>query len=127
MHDKHMRHIFSIPYFRMNRKRNLILLVFNQLLCCSGAFQSPQHSVRRVFECSSDVIIIQSKIELDKTNISCSESSHNGVEMKITVEKEYFEAKFPSRVKDFDQIDGFYEKIIYQDQMQIEFENENCK
>ena len=64
---------------------------------------------------------------LDKTKTSCSESSHNGVEMKITVEKEYFEAKFPSRVKDFDQIDGFYKKIVYQDQMQIEFENENCK
>ena len=47
--------------------------------------------------------------------------------MKITVEKGYLEAKFPSRVKDFDQIDGFYKKIVYQDQMQIEFENENCK
>ena len=47
--------------------------------------------------------------------------------MKITLEKAYFEMKFPSRVKDFDQIDGFYEKSVYQDQMQIEFENENCK
>ena len=47
--------------------------------------------------------------------------------MKITVAKAYLEMKFPSRVKDLDQIDGFYEKTVYQDQMQIEFENENCK
>ena len=49
------------------------------------------------------IILIQSKIELDKTFTSCSESNDNGVEMKITVAKAYLEMKFPSRVKDFDQ------------------------
>ena len=47
--------------------------------------------------------------------------------MKITVEKEYLEAKFPSQVKYFEKIDGIYEKVVHQDQMEIEFENENCK
>lgn len=62
-----------------------------------------------------------------KTYISCSENAENGVEMKIKMEKVFLENKFPSRVRDFRKVDGFYEKTVYQDQMQIEFEDQNCK
>ena len=47
--------------------------------------------------------------------------------MKIKMETDFLEQKFPSRVREFQKINQFYEKIIYQDQMKIEFEDQNCK
>ena len=47
--------------------------------------------------------------------------------MKITMEPNSFEKRFPSRIRDFNKINGLYEKTIPQDELQIEFEDENCE
>ena len=47
--------------------------------------------------------------------------------MKITMEPNSFEKRFPSRIRDFIKINGLYEKTIPQDELQIEFEDENCE
>ena len=87
----------------MKKARNLFLLIFNQLLGCYAAISNSPHSV------------------------TCSESPQNGIEMKITVERDFLERNFPYRVREFREIDGFYEKTVYQDQLEIEFEDQNCK
>ena len=87
----------------MKKARNLFLLIFNQLLGCYAALSNSPHSV------------------------TCSESPQNGIEMKITVERDFLERNFPYRVREFREIDGFYEKTVYQDQLEIEFEDQNCK
>ena len=47
--------------------------------------------------------------------------------MKITVEKDFLEKNFPFRLQEFSQINGFYQKTVYQDQLEIEFEDQDCK
>ena len=83
--------------------KNLFLLIFNQINESFSAFTSSQHSV------------------------SCSESAQNGIEMKITVEKDFLEEHFPFRLQKFHKINGFYQKTVYQDQLEIEFEDQDCK
>ena len=87
----------------MKKARNLFLLIFNQLLGCDAALANSPHSV------------------------TCSESSQNGIEMKIIVEKDFLEKNFPYRVREFREINGFYQKIVYQDELEIEFNDQNCK
>ena len=87
----------------MTKARNLFLLIFNLKNCCSSAFSNSHHSVR------------------------CSESIQNGIEMKITVEKNFLEEKFPFRKDEFTEINGFYQKTVFQDQLEIEFEDQDCK
>ena len=87
----------------MKKARNLFLLIFNQLLGCHAALSNSPHSV------------------------TCSESPQNGIEMKITVEKTFLKKNFPFRVREFKEINGFYQKTVYQDQLEIEFEDQNCK
>ena len=87
----------------MKKARNLFLLIFNQLLGCDAALTNSPHSV------------------------TCSESSQNGIEMKITMEKDFLEKHFPFRVREFREINGYYQKTVYQDQMEIDFEDQNCK
>ena len=87
----------------MKKARNLFLLIFNQLLGCDAALTNSPHSV------------------------TCSESSQNGIEMKIIVEKDFLEKNFPYRVREFREINGFYQKIVYQDELEIEFNDQNCK
>ena len=87
----------------MKKARNLFLLIFNQLLGCVAALANSPHSV------------------------TCSESSQNGIEMKITMEKNFLEKNFPFRVREFREINGYYQKTVYQDQMEIDFEDQNCK
>ena len=89
--------------FRMKKARNLFLLIFNQMHECFSAFTSSQHSV------------------------SCSESALYGIEMKITVERDFLEKNFPFRLQEFSKINGFYQKTVYQDQLEIEFEDKDCK
>ena len=60
-------------------------------------------------------------------SVSCSESALNGIEMKITVEKDFLEKKFPFRLKDFRKINGFYQKTVYQDQLEIVIEDQDCE
>ena len=93
----------EILFFRMKKARNLFLLIFNQLHGCFSAFTNYQHSV------------------------SCSESAQNGIEMKITVEKDFLEKNFPFSLQEFKEINGFYQKTVFQDQLEIEFENQDCK
>ena len=87
----------------MKKARNLFLLIFNQLHGCFSALTNSQHSV------------------------SCSESAQNGIEMKITVEKDFLEKNFPFSLQEFKEINGFYQKTVFQDQLEIEFENQDCK
>ena len=87
----------------MKKARNLFLLIFNQLLGCITAFTNSPHSV------------------------SCSESAENGLEMKITVEKDFLRRQFPFRVHEFLEMKGFYQKTVYQDQLEFEFEDKDCK
>ena len=87
----------------MKMARNLFLLIFNQMHECFSAFTNSQHSV------------------------SCSESALNGIEMKITVERDFLEKNFPFRLQEFSKINGFYQKTVYQDQLEIEFEDKDCK
>ena len=47
--------------------------------------------------------------------------------MKITMEPNSFEKRFPSRIREFNKVNGLYEKDIPQDELQIEFEDENCE
>ena len=47
--------------------------------------------------------------------------------MKITVEKNFLEEKFPFRKDEFTEINGFYQKTVFQDQLEIEFEDQDCK
>ena len=93
----------SLSFFRMKKARNLFLLIFNQLHVCFSALTSSQHSV------------------------SCSESAENGIEMKIIVEKDFLEKNFPFRLQEFKEINGFYHKKVFQDQLEIEFEDKDCK
>ena len=47
--------------------------------------------------------------------------------MKITVEKDFLEKNFPFSLQEFKEINGFYQKTVFQDQLEIEFENQDCK
>ena len=103
-HWQFVHDLFFLKYFfRMTKARNLFLLIFNLQNGCSSAFSNSQHSV------------------------SCSESFQNGIEMKITVEKNFLEEKFPFRKDEFTEINGFYQKTVFQDQLEIEFEDQDCK
>ena len=59
--------------------------------------------------------------------MKCAESAENGIEMKITIEKDFLEKKFPFRVREFQENDGFYQKIIYQNQLEVEFDDQDCE
>ena len=62
--------------------------------------------------------------------VRCSESDEYGLEMQIFVEKDFLEKKFPSRVREFreiEEINDFYQMTVPQDQLEIEFEDEKCK
>ena len=87
----------------MKKLRNLFLLIFTHLHVCFSALTNSQHSV------------------------SCSESAENGIEMKIIVEKNFLEKNFPFRLQEFKAINGFYQKKVFQDQLEIEFEDKDCK
>ena len=47
--------------------------------------------------------------------------------MKIIVEKNFLEKNFPFRLQEFKAINGFYQKKVFQDQLEIEFEDKDCK
>ena len=47
--------------------------------------------------------------------------------MKITVEKDFLKKKFPFRFKEFRKINGFYQKTVYQDQLEIIIEDQDCE
>ena len=47
--------------------------------------------------------------------------------MKITVEKDFLEKNFPFSLQEFRKINGFYQKTVFQDQLEIEFEDQDCK
>ena len=89
--------------FRMKRKHSLFFLLIYHLIQCFTAMAKSLHSV------------------------SCRESVRNGVEMEITMEKQFFMKTFPFRVKDFQELNGFFQKTIYQDQLEVEFTNQDCK
>ena len=87
----------------MKKARSLFLLIFNQLHGYVAAFTNSQYSV------------------------SCSESAENGLEMTITAEKDFLRRQFPFRVQEFQEISGFYQKTVPQDQLEFEFEDKDCK
>ena len=69
--------------------------------------------------------------ETENGVVSCNDPTGEKPEMKIRLEKSYFEiyfdAKTADEAKNWEFIDGFYEKIVPEEDLEPKWINDECK